>query len=231
MSLNLKCHFKVILSLIIAMALLDQSNAQGFRLTKCIDEIVFKPSEEIVIGVGPNFYNIRNRGSSTDIVFIKPGFTAFAELTYHVKNQLNLSTRLFYDYKGYVNRFDTQYFDDNTGSILNGKVKAETFLKYTGIALLARFKIKNTNFDFDAGPVGSYFIKGKAVRTFLWNNSVSQTNIDEDNRFSIGLSFSAGYNILIKNSLGLSFRIIENMNLFEYSNDTIVFQIGVKLKN
>ena len=207
--------------MLFALILSNSSNAQIFRMLKDIDAIEAT--------VGPNLYNMHYKDESpTDQVFVKPGLTATVNLHYQFKPQIDVSLRLFYDNKGYVNKFVTNYWDSTSASFLPGKIQAETFSHYTGLAVLAKLNIKNTNLFFEAGPFASYFIKGRVEFTRLWNNSTYKRNIDDDNRFSGGLSISVGYNIPISNSLSLSFRIIENLNLIGYISDTISFQVGVR---
>lgn len=120
--------------ILFALILSNSSNAQIFRILKDIDAVE--------IAVGPNLYNIHyEEESPRDKLFVKPGFTATVNLHYQVRPQIDVSMRLFYDYKGYISRVLTNYYDSTWVNLIGrGERKSETYLNFAGFALLANLK-------------------------------------------------------------------------------------------
>jgi len=200
-----------------------KSNAQIFQLFTDIDQF------EIV--AGPNLYYLNYDETETDQVYEKIGFSCAINLHHDYKPRIGIATKLFYDHFGFISKFATNYFDNLTGTIKTGEIRAETFSNLLGLAMLAQIDLtKNSNVYFEVGPYVNYFLSGRSVRTFLWNGNTSTSYFHGDDRFSGGINFSIGYYFPTKKSFSPSVRLSDNVNLINYNAHTFSLLVGFKLK-
>lgn len=187
---------------------------------------VFTDIDNVEFAFGPNFYSIQYTETATDKILAKPGLSASLDLLYLNENKVNITGRLFYEYKGYINKFTTNIYDPISQQINSGEIEGETFLNYCGVALLARHRFKNTGFFVESGLFTNYFLRGKLITKHSWDNVIYQDEIDEENNFSGGLVLSVGYSRRINKSLLFKVQAIENLGLFENVTYTFAIQTG-----
>jgi len=221
---SLKNHS--LLFLLTFLILSASSNAQVFRTLKNFDEIE--------IGLGPNIFKSHQNASS---ISMKMGLTGTVNLLYKVKPNFFISARMFYDYTGYSDKFKGLYYDptiDSTNckcTVSLGNVETISHTNRTGLSILGRLKVKEFNLYFEGGPFASYFLKGVRIRRESWNTITYKDKINPDTKILGGVSIAVGYRAAIGKTLGLNFLLIENLNLLEFINSTLTFQIGINYHN
>lgn len=205
-------------TIIVILLLLEAScsvYAQLGRVLRSVDEVE-------ILG-GPSLISIRGV-EFEDYIKKKVGYTVGIGGKWHIKNRTALKSYLIFERKGFNQKVDVNYFDEDLQP-QKGKLDYTWNLNYATIPIvLQQYFDKRNSFFIETGPYFSYLLKGQSIASYSWRDGKEFGDLKKMVRnFDLGLNFFLGYKIPFNdNNLFIEMRIETNyglIDIYAYSNE------------